>query len=457
MAQQFAIIDLTEEWIYGVGSLEGYLNPADYPDERVIYITAAQFNTILEHPDYYVVDSFGVESIGTITMAGVAKGIIAAVGTITMSGIALSKPILSITISDGGSGYSVGDVLAVVQTGGANGTATVTSVDEGIVDGISLTTGGTGYSVDDGLETTVSPNVGVGCRVNVTAGGLETFTIDNQIFTWKASRGGTGEVAIGADAPAAVINIVTAITADLTTVVAEDSTGDTVKITAVTPGVIGNAIDFSEGSTNMSMDGSGHLGGTTPGVEAETFVIDSQTFKWVASRSVKGEVTIGADAPAAVINIVTAITADLASVSAVDGTGDTVVVTAKVTGVVGNSIVFSETSTNMEMNGSGHLGGTTAGVDAVLVARPLITTVATWDVTTIDADGVDAATLGAGLPNPTSISILIITAQGAEQIVPFDVTDGSFVLKSLIAGTYSVTARAAGYKDYTVSITAETP
>jgi hypothetical protein len=205
------------------------------------------------------------------------------------------------------------------------------------------------------------------------------------------------------------------------------------------------------------MDGSGHLGGTTPGVEAETFVIDSQTFKWVASRSVKGEVTIGADAPAAVINIVTAITADLASVSAVDGTGDTVVVTAKVTGVVGNSIVFSETSTNMEMNGSGHLGGTTAGVDAVLVARPLITTVATWDVTTIDADGVDAATLGATLPNPTSISILIITARGAEQIVPFDVTDGSLVLKSLIIGMYSVTARAAGYKDYTVSITAEAP
>ena len=455
---QFAIIDLTEEWVYGVGSLEGYLNHADYTNERVIYITPAQYTTICANPDHYTVDSFGVESIGTITMAGVAKGIIAAIGTITMSGIALSKPILSITISDGGSGYSVDDVLAVVQTGGANGTATVTSVDEGIVDGISLTTGGTGYGVEGGLETTVSPNVGVGCRVNiVTAGGLETFTIDNQIFTWKASRGGAGEVAIGASASEAVTNIVTAITADLSTVVGEDSTGDTVKVTALTPGVYGNSLAFTESSTNMAMNGGGYLGGTTPGVEAETFIIDTQSFKWVTSRSVKGEVTIGANAPAAVVNIVDAITADLSSVTAADGAGDTVVVTAKVTGVVGNSIVFSETSTNMAMNGGGVLGGTTPGVDAVLVARPLVTTVATWDVTTIDADGTDAATLGAGLPDPTSISIVIITAQGAEQIVPFDVTDGSLVLKSLIIGMYSVTARAAGYKDYTVSITAETP
>lgn len=404
------------------------------------------------------VTTAAITSVGTITMAGVAKGIIAAIGTITMSGIALSKPILSITISDGGSGYSVDDVLAVVQTGGADGTATVTSVDEGIVDGISLTTGGTGYSVEGGLETTVSPNVGVGCRVNiVTAGGLETFTIDNRIFTWKASRGGAGEVAIGASASEAVTNIVTAITADLSTVVGEDSTGDTVKVTALTPGVYGNSLAFTESSTNMAMNGGGYLGGTTPGVEAETFIIDTQTFTWKILRVQRGEVTIGADAPEAVMNIVAAVTADLTTVIVTDGAGDTVVVTAIHAGVVGNAIDFSQASTNMTMDGSGHLGGTTSGVDVELSTKPLITTVATWDVTTIDADGVDAATLGATLPNPTSISILILTAQGAEHIAPFDVTDGSFVLKSLIAGMYSVTARAAGYKDYTITITAETP
>jgi hypothetical protein len=96
----------------------------------------------------------------------------------------------------------------------------------------------------------------------------ETFIVDTQTFTWKAARSGVGEVTIGASASEAVTNIVTAITADLTTVTAVDGTGDTVVVTAVTKGVSGNTIDFTESSTNMAMDdyGSGHLGGTTPGV-----------------------------------------------------------------------------------------------------------------------------------------------------------------------------------------------
>jgi hypothetical protein len=89
----------------------------------------------------------------------------------------------------------------------------------------------------------------------------------------------------------------------------------------------------------------------------------------------------------------------------------------------------------------------------VLSTKPLLTTVATWDKVSIHATGTDAATLGTGLPNPTEISIQVITAEGAETIAPFNATTGSLVLKSLIIGTYSVTARAAGYKDYTVSIT----
>ena len=222
----------------------------------------------------------------------------------------------------------------------------------------------------------------------------------------------------------------------------------------VTEGIASDAVSLV---TTAAITSVGTITMAGIAVEDETFIIDTQTFTWKILRAQRGEVTIGADAPEAVTNIVAALTADLTTVIATDGAGDTVVVTAIHAGVVGNAIDFSQASTNMTMNGSGHLGGTTSGVDVALSTKPLITTVATWDVTTIDADGVDAATLGAGLPNPTSISILIITARGAEQIAPFDVTDGSFVLKSLIAGTYSVTARAAGYKDYTVSITAETP
>lgn len=98
----------------------------------------------------------------------------------------------------------------------------------------------------------------------------------------------------------------------------------------------------------------------------ETFVIDTQTFTWKASRSGTGEVTIGADAAAAVTNIVTAVTADLESVAATDGEGNTVVVTAVVKGTSGNSIVFTEDSTNMAVDGTGELGGTVSGVDGTV-------------------------------------------------------------------------------------------
>jgi len=98
----------------------------------------------------------------------------------------------------------------------------------------------------------------------------------------------------------------------------------------------------------------------------ETFAVGAQTFTWKALRSIAGEVTIGADAPAAVTNIVTAITADLATVTAVDGTGDTVVITAVTKGVSGDSIVLTEASTNMAVDGTGTLGATTAGVNGTV-------------------------------------------------------------------------------------------
>ena len=98
----------------------------------------------------------------------------------------------------------------------------------------------------------------------------------------------------------------------------------------------------------------------------ETFVIDGQTYTWKAARGAAGQVTIGASGAAAVTNIVTAVTADQTTVTAVDGAGDTVVVTAATAGVVGNSIVLTEASTNMSVDGAGTLGTTTAGVDGTV-------------------------------------------------------------------------------------------
>lgn len=120
-------------------------------------------------------------------------------------------------------------------------------------------------------KATAAPVNAVAAQGTITMSGVavadETFVIDDQIFTWKALRGGAGEVTIGADAPAAVTNIVTAVTADLTTVTAVDGAGNTVVLTAATKGVAGDAIVLTENSTNMAVDGTGTLGATTAGVD----------------------------------------------------------------------------------------------------------------------------------------------------------------------------------------------
>ena len=96
----------------------------------------------------------------------------------------------------------------------------------------------------------------------------------------------------------------------------------------------------------------------------ETFVIDDQTFTWKVARAKKGDVTIGADAAAAIVNLAYAINADMAGeFTAADTSVTTVVITAVDLEAAANSKTFTEAATNMTMDGSGTFGGTTAGVD----------------------------------------------------------------------------------------------
>jgi len=96
----------------------------------------------------------------------------------------------------------------------------------------------------------------------------ETFVVDDQTFTWKDSRSGTGEVVMGADTGGCVTNIVAAVDLDLTTVTAEVGDGNTVVVTATTAGTAGNSIVLTENTTNMTVDGTGTLGGTAEGEDA---------------------------------------------------------------------------------------------------------------------------------------------------------------------------------------------
>jgi hypothetical protein len=125
----------------------------------------------------------------------------------------------------------------------------------------------------DGFFSRIDP-VGTGLSaaqgtITLTTGGAlagETFTIGSQTFTWQvAARTGAGQVQIASSTTTAGNNIVTAVNADLAGVVTAARSGATVVVTAVTTGTAGNSIVFTEASTNMTMDGSGTLGGTYQG------------------------------------------------------------------------------------------------------------------------------------------------------------------------------------------------
>ncbi len=82
-------------------------------------------------------------------------------------------PIKAVTIAAaGGAGaadYVVGDILTVVQSGGAVGTLTVASIDAaGGVATVTITTAGTGYKIEDALTTTTNSAAGAGCTINIT-------------------------------------------------------------------------------------------------------------------------------------------------------------------------------------------------------------------------------------------------------------------------------------------------
>lgn len=100
------------------------------------------------------------------------------------------------------------------------------------------------------------------------------------------------------------------------------------------------------------------------GTAGQQFVVGTQTFTWVASRSGMGEVSVGTSTTSAANNIVTAVNADISSTATAVRSGSSVIVTAVDCSSAGNSIPFSNIdSGNLTFDGSGTLGGTTLGDD----------------------------------------------------------------------------------------------
>ena len=233
----------------------------------------------------------GGTGVGTFALNGVLYGnagnpigvtAIGTAGQILIAGASPFVPVFSSTITGTFGGFTASRAVLSDASGNLVAHATLTDTELGYLDGVTSPTGSGALVL--GTSPTINASGGgaiqipEGTPVNavaavgtITMSGIatanETFVVSTQTFTWKAARTGVGEVTIGADAPAAVTNIVTAITADLATVTATDGVGDTVVVTAVTKGVSGNSIIFTEASTNMAVNGTGTLGATTAGVD----------------------------------------------------------------------------------------------------------------------------------------------------------------------------------------------
>lgn len=84
--------------------------------------------------------------------------------------------VTGLTLGGGGTGYTVNDVLTLVQTGGSGATITVLTVSAGVIATFSITTAGTGYAVANGLA--VTGGTGTGATFNVTTvDGTAAFAI----------------------------------------------------------------------------------------------------------------------------------------------------------------------------------------------------------------------------------------------------------------------------------------
>lgn len=84
---------------------------------------------------------------------------------VRMTQNAVHGGIKTVSITNGGTGYTLNDVLTI--TAGTGGTVTASSVTAGVVDGITITTAGTGYATGSGQATT--GGTGTGCTINITA------------------------------------------------------------------------------------------------------------------------------------------------------------------------------------------------------------------------------------------------------------------------------------------------
>lgn len=118
--------------------------------------------------------------------------------------------------------------------------------------------------VHDAIRMSADYTPAVAASGMVTFSGLpainDTVTIGAEVYTFKAARGGSGEVTIGADATETGDNFVTALGLDSAIVTGVNAAG-VVTVTAISAGAAGNSITLAESAANTAVSGANLTGG----------------------------------------------------------------------------------------------------------------------------------------------------------------------------------------------------
>jgi len=205
---------------------------------------AASLAKIVKARDQYILNA---EVSGTDVILTVHPG---------MSGGAMSIDLtcFGANISCDGGGHFGG------TTAWAEGTISAVGIPQG--DGKPELTDCEGGGVAAAAQGTIT----VGGDGSTTEG--ETFEIAGQTFTWTATPSGQFDIPLSSAVSETGGKIESAVNDEMTTITAEQTAADTVVVTAADGGAAGNALTFTSSTANVSMDGSGTLGGTTEGASA---------------------------------------------------------------------------------------------------------------------------------------------------------------------------------------------
>lgn len=251
-----------------------------------------------------------VAASGVITFTGtplVHVENVYATGTVTVSGLPVADEHLTIgaqefhfvaaraaagqiTISPDPTTQAVNIVaaivldLATVTATNLAGVVTVTAVAAGVAgNALTLTTNATGVAVS-----------GAGTLTGGVAHVHETVTVGTQEMLFVTARSGAGsfEITVNANNTTQAANLVTAINADLTNVIAANVDG-VVTVSAAIKGTAGNSIALAEAATGCAVSSvtegklDGGVNGTT-GVANETCADATYLYHCIAANTVAG-------------------------------------------------------------------------------------------------------------------------------------------------------------------------